>query len=107
MSLEFWRYQGLVGIRGPSFDFDRGPNYDLGVLSRTEYEVVLGAQVGITHMSHIKSNDKVGDLFKGKSLSNKYACHLSLSVVALGAIGFVLEVFNMLEYIKGMNHTVW
>ena len=48
----------------------------------------------------------VGDHSKGKSFQNKYACHLSLSIVALGAIGFVLEVFNMLEYIKGMNQIV-
>ena len=47
----------------------------------------------------------MGVLSKGKSFQDRYACHLSLSVVALGAIGFVLEVFNMLEYIKGLAHT--
>ena len=40
-------------------------------------------------------------LSTGKSKSQKFACHMSLAVVGLGAIGFVLEVFNMLEYIKG------
>ena len=37
----------------------------------------------------------------GTSLMEKYACQLSLTVVALGAIGFAAEVFNALEYIKG------
>ena len=31
----------------------------------------------------------------------RYACQLLLTVVALGAVGFVAEVFNALEYIKG------
>ena len=37
----------------------------------------------------------------GTSLTERYACQLSLTVVALGAIGFIGEVFNALEYIKG------
>ena len=37
----------------------------------------------------------------GTSLTERYACQLSLIVVALGAIGFIAEVFNALEYIKG------
>ena len=37
----------------------------------------------------------------GTSLPERYACQLSLVVVALGAIGFVAEVFNAIEYIKG------
>lgn len=37
----------------------------------------------------------------GTSLMERYACLLSLIVVALGAIGFIAEVFNALEYIKG------
>ena len=32
----------------------------------------------------------------------RYACLFSLIVVALGAIGFIAEVFNALEYIKGI-----
>ena len=39
----------------------------------------------------------------GISLTERYACQLSMIVVALGAIGFIAEVFNALEYIKG-NH---
>ena len=35
----------------------------------------------------------------------RYACQFSLTVVALGAIGFVAEVFHALEYIKG-NHII-
>ena len=38
---------------------------------------------------------------KGTSLGERYACQLSLIVVALGAVGFIAEVFNALEYIKG------
>ena len=37
----------------------------------------------------------------GTSVTERYACQLSLIVVALGAIGFIGEVFNALEYIKG------
>ena len=37
----------------------------------------------------------------GISLTERYSCQLSLIVVALGAIGFIAEVFNALEYIKG------
>ena len=32
----------------------------------------------------------------------RYACQFSLTIVALGAIGFVAEVFHALEYIKGI-----
>ena len=33
----------------------------------------------------------------------RYACQFSLTVVILGVIGFIAEVFNAFEYIKG-NH---
>ena len=35
----------------------------------------------------------------------RYACQFSPTIVAFGAIGFVAEVFNALEYIKG-NHII-
>ena len=31
----------------------------------------------------------------------RYACLFSLIGVALGAVGFIAEIFNALEYIKG------
>ena len=36
----------------------------------------------------------------------RYACQFSLTIVALGGIGFVAEVFHALEYIKG-NPIIW
>ena len=47
------------------------------------------------------------DLCKTSGISpmERYACQFSLTVVALGAIGFVAEVFHALEYIKG-NPTI-
>lgn len=49
-------------------------------------------------------NEKIENKFyhkTGTSLGERYACQLSLIVVALGAVGFIAEVFNALEYIKG------
>ena len=40
----------------------------------------------------------------GTTPIERYACQFSLTVVALGAIGFLAEIFHALEYIKG-NHT--
>ena len=37
----------------------------------------------------------------GTSSMERYACQFSLTIVVLGAIGFVAEVFHALEYIKG------
>ena len=37
----------------------------------------------------------------GTSLMERYACLFSLIGVALGAVGFIAEIFNALEYIKG------
>ena len=37
----------------------------------------------------------------GTSPMERYACQFSLTVVTLGVIGFIAEVFNALEYIKG------